>query len=208
MKEIFNFLTKIGDLKGRERRGWIIHGIENSETTAEHIFHLAIMVWILGGKKTNFDLDKAIKMALIHDLCEVYAEDLTPYDPLLPDDPEETKEILKKWPKFTPEMKEKKEKDKHQMELEGLDKLLFDMPMDAKEDLRELWLEYERMSTPEAKFVKQTDKMANFLQGIDYWRKEGKIQHNLWIRWIKEIIDDPILLDFLNEIENEWLKVK
>jgi len=208
MKEIFYFLTKIGDLKGKERRGWVMHGIKNSETTAEHIFHLAVIVWILGGKKTNFDLNKAIKMALLHDLCEVYAEDLTPYDPLLPDDPEEAKEILKKWPKFTPEMKVKKEEDKHRMELEGLDKLLFSMPSDMKEEIRNLWLEYERMSTPEAKFVKQADKMANFLQGIDYWRKEGKIQHNLWVRWIKEIIDDPILLDFLNEIENEWLKGK
>lgn len=185
-----------------------MHGIENSETTAEHTFHLAVMVWILGEKKTNFDLNKAIKMALLHDLCEVYAEDLTPYDPLLPDDPEEVKKILKKWPKFTPEMKVKKEKDKHRMELKGLDKLLSGMPTDMKDDLRDLWLEYERMSTPEAKFVKQTDKMANFLQGIDYWRKEGKIQHNLWVRWIKEIIDDPILLDFLNEIEDEWLKEK
>ena len=49
------------------------------------------------------------------------------------------------------------------MELEKLNNLLFGIPMDIKEEIRELWLEYERIFTPEAKFVKQTDKMANFL---------------------------------------------
>lgn len=198
----------MGDLKGRERRGWVMHGIDKPETTAEHTFHLAVMVWILGSKKKNFDLDKAVRMAIAHDLCEVYAEDLTPYDPLLPDDPEEAKEVLKKWPKFTPEMKVKKEEEKRRMETEGLERLISDLPVEMRDDIRGIWLEYERMSTPEAKFVKQADKMANFLQGIDYWRKEGKIQHNLWVRWIKEIIDDPVLLDFLKEIEEEWLTEK
>ncbi len=185
-----------------------MHGIENSETTAEHTFHLALLVWILGRKKDKFDLDKAIRMALLHDLCEVYAKDITPYDPLLPDDFEEAKEVLKKWPKFTPEMKIKKGKEKHLMELKGLEKLLSDLPSETKKELKSLWMEYEEMSTSESKFVKQADKMINFLQGIEYWRKEGKIQHKLWVRWIKEIIDEPVLLDFLKEIEDEWLVEK
>ncbi len=185
-----------------------MHGIKNSETTAEHTFHLAVFVWMLGRKKSGVDLDKMIRMALLHDLCEVYAEDLTPYDPLLPDDPEKAKEVLKKWPEFTPEMKVKKEKEKYKMELKGLEKLLLGMPSDIKKELKDLWLEYEGMSTSESKFVKQSDKMVNFIQGIDYWRKEGKIQHNLWVRWIKEIIDEPVLLDFLKEVEDEWLTEK
>ena len=208
MKEIFYFLTKIGELKGKERRGWIIHGIKNSETTAEHTYHLALLVWILGREKKNINLDKAIRMALLHDLCEVYTKDVTPYDPLLPDDSKEAKKILKKWPKFTPEMKIKKEKDKYLMELKGLEKLLSDVPSDLNKELKDLWIEYEEKSTPESKFVKQADKMVNFLQGMEYWKKEGKIQYKLWVRWIKEIIDDPVLLAFLKEIENEWLNEK
>jgi putative hydrolase of HD superfamily len=205
MKEVFNFLTKIGDLKGRDRRGWLLHNVEKPETTAEHTFHLALLVWILGRRKDKVDLDKMIKMALVHDLCEVYAKDLTPYDPLLSEDSEKNRKILEKWPEFTPEMKRKKEEDKRQMESEGLKKLTADLPQNLKEEIEELWLEYEGMVTPESRFVKQADKMVNFLQGMDYWRKEGKIRHDLWLRWIKEIIDEPILLDFLKEVEDEGI---
>ncbi len=209
MKRLFNFIANVGELKGRERRGWIIHQINNSETTAEHTYHLAFLVWILGREKKGLDIDKMIKMALAHDICEVYAKDLTPYDPLLPeDDPEKAKEILKRWPEFTAEMKVEKEKEKREMEERGLEKLIASLPEDLKEEIRDLWIEYENKITPEARFVKQADKMINFLQGMDYWRKEGKIERDLWLRWIKEIIDDPVLLDFLKEIETEWLQLE
>jgi putative hydrolases of HD superfamily len=208
MKNFFDFITQAGKLKGKERRGWVMHNIKKSETTAEHIFHLALLVWVLGEKKKNINVNKAIKMALAHDLCEVYAKDFTPYDPLLPDDPKEAKKILKEWPKFTPELKKKKEKDKYQMELDGLEKLISTLPRKTAEELKSVWLEYEKKSSPEARFVKQADKMINFLQGIEYWKKQGKIQHKLWVRWIKEIIDDPILLDFLKEIEDNWIAKK
>ncbi len=206
MKKIFNFITKIGSLKGRNRRGWVMHEVERPETTAEHTFHLASFVWVLGRKKEELNVDKMIKMALAHDLCEVYAKDLTPYDPLLPDDPQKAKKILEKWPEFSPEMKKKKEKDKYKEELKGLEKLLAELPSETAKEIKDVWLEYENKKTEEARFVKQADKMINFLQGIEYWKNEGKIQHKLWVRWIKEIIDDPVLLDFLKEIEEEWIE--
>jgi len=208
MKRIFNFISETGKLKGKQRRGWVMHGIKNSETTAEHTFHLALLVWTLGRKKKKFNVDRAIKMALIHDLCEVYAKDITPYDPLLPDDPKKAREVLKKWPEFTPEIKKKKEIDKYQMEVEGLDKVLSGLPLDIAKEMKNIWLEYEKKTSSEARFVKQADKMINFLQGIEYWKKKGKIKHKLWVRWIKEIIDDPELLDFLKEIEDNLISEK
>jgi len=106
MKDALNFLVEIAKLKGKKRRGWVVHQIKNPETTAEHIFHLAILVWVLG-KQKKLNLERAMKLALIHDLCEVYAPDLTPYDPLLPKDQKKIKEVLKKWPQFTPALKRK-----------------------------------------------------------------------------------------------------
>ncbi len=203
MKNILQFLIDVGSLKEKERRGWIVHQIENPETTAEHIFHLAILVWVVGKEKDDFDLNRAIKMALVHDMCEVYSKDITPYDPLLPedDDPEKAKEVLEKWPDMTPEMKIKKEKEKRKMEKRGLEKLLSKMPEETKKEMKDLWMEYEKKVTSESRFVKQADKMINFLQGIEYYKKEGKIKHKLWVRWIKEIIDDPDLISLLQEIE-------
>lgn len=203
MKNILDFLLEIGKLKGKERRGWIAHQIKNSETTAEHIFYLTFLVWTLG-KRKKIDLDRAIKIALIHDLCEVYAKDLTPYDPLLPKDKKKIMEVLKRWPKFTPFLKKKKEKDKDKMEARALKKLISKLPKELKTEIGNLWLEYSKGITKEGRFVKQADKMANLLQGIEYWKKYGKIQHRLWMRWIKEIIGDPVLIKFIKTIERKF----
>ena len=205
MKNLFNFLVETGKLKGKARRGWEIHQIKNPETTAEHIFHLSLLVLILG-KNKKINLEKAIKMALVHDLCEVYSPDLTPYDPLLPKDKKKIAEMLKKWPKFTTAKKIKKQKDKYRMELKGLNKLILKLPDNLKNEIKCLWLDYEKGLSPEGRFVKQADKTINFFQGIEYWKKYGKIQHKLWFRWIKEIIDDPDLLELIKTLENNLVK--
>lgn len=202
MKNLLDFFIETGKLKRKPRRGWQVHQIKNPETTAEHIFHLAILVWILG-KLKKLNLERLIKIALIHDLCEVYAFDLTPYDPLLPKDQKKIMEVLKKWPKFTPALKRKKEEEKFKMESEALDKLIFKLPKDLKTEIKNLWLDLEKGLTKEGRFVRQADKVVNFLQGMEYWKKYGRIQHRLWSRWIKEIIDDPVLLKFVKEIEKK-----
>jgi len=203
MKDALNFLVEIAKLKGKKRRGWVVHQIKNPETTAEHIFHLAILVWVLG-KQKKLNLERAMKLALIHDLCEVYAPDLTPYDPLLPKDQKKIKEVLKKWPQFTPALKRKKEKAKAELENKALQRLIAQLPADLKKEINTLWLDYEKGLTKEARFVKQADKVVNLLQGINYWKKYGKIQHKLWMRWIKEIIDDPVLLKFIKALEEKF----
>jgi putative hydrolase of HD superfamily len=203
MQNILNFLIEAGKLKRKKRRGWVVHQVKNPETTAEHIFHLAILVWALG-KMKKLNLERAIKIALMHDLCEVYAPDLTPYDPLLPKDKKKITETLKRWPKFTLALKRKKEKEKSKMESQALNKLISKLPKNLKMEIRNSWLDYENGLTKEGRFVKQADKIANLLQGMEYWKKYGKIQHKLWMRWIKEIIDDPVLINFIKEVEKKF----
>jgi len=196
-------LVALGELKNKKRRGWVLHQIKDPETTAEHIFHLAILVWVLGEKK-KLNVERAIKIVLIHDLCEVYAPDLTPYDPLLPKDKKKIMEVLKKWPQFTPVLKVKKEKEKSRLEKMGMNRLVASLPQDLKKEIKALWKDLEKGLTKEARFVKQADKVINFFQGMSYWKKYGKIQHKLWIRWIKENVDDPVLLDFVKVLENKF----
>lgn len=203
MKDILNFFIEVGKLKGKGRRGWQLHQIKNPETTAEHIFRIAIIAWTLG-KMKKLDMERVIKMALIHDLCEVYAPDLTPYDPLLPKDKKKIMEALKRWPKFTPALKIKKHKEKHKTESLALNKLIAKLPPGLKSEIKNLWMDFEKGLTKEGRFVKQVDKAENFLQGMEYWKKYGKIQHKLWVRWIKEIIDDPILVEFIKTVENKF----
>ncbi len=205
MKDILNFLIEVGKLKRKARRGWQVHQIKNPETTAEHIFHLAILVFVLG-KIKKINLERAIKMALIHDLCEVYSPDLTPYDPLLPKNKKKIIEVLKKWPKFTPALKTKAYKDKYKSELKGLEKLISKLSPDFRAEIKNLWLDFEKGLTKEGRFVKQADKVANLLQGLEYWKKYGRIQHKLWMRWIREWVDDPVLIEFVGVMDEEFHK--
>src|SRR3989344_2663388 len=207
MKNILNFLLDIGRLKGKERRGWLLHEIKKSESTAEHMFRTALLAWILGKEKGGLNWERLLKMALIHDICEVYAFDATPYDPLLPKSLKKRKkirEILKKWPKFSLFQKQKRELAKYKDELKGLEKLISHLPSGLKTEIKGLWLDYENGLTKEGRFVKQVDKVENYLQGIEYWKKQGKIQYKLWKRWSREIIDDPILLELLRTIDQKF----
>jgi len=205
MEELLNFFIEIGKLKGRKRRGWLVHQIKNPESTAEHIFRMAILAWILG-KKKKLNLERIIKMALIHDLCEIYTMDLTPYDPLLPKNKKKIMEVLKRWPKFTLALKRKKMREKYKAESKALNKLIAKLPPDLKTEIKNLWLDFEKGLTKEGRFVHQIDKIENLLQGLEYWKKYGKIQHQLWMRWIKEWVDDPVLIEFVRIVDEKFHK--
>ena len=205
MKDLLNFLIEVGKLKRKPRRGWQVHQFKNPETTAEHIFRTAIASWVLGRRK-NLNQERVIKLALVHDLCEVYAPDITPYDPLLPKDKAKALEVLKKWPKFTPELKLKRYNEKYKTESVSLDKLISSLPSGLRAEVKNLWLDFEKGLTKEGRFVKQIDKAENLLQGMEYGKKYGKIQKKLWMRWAKEILDDSTAIEFMKEIEDKFCK--
>jgi len=78
------------------------------------------------------------------------------------------------------------------------------LPLDLKTEIKNLWLDFSNGLTKEGRFVKQADKTANLLQDREYWKKYGKIQLHLWMRWIKEIIDDLVLINLIREIEKKF----
>lgn len=209
MEKILNFFINIQILKKKKRKGWLVHRIKDSESTASHIFRMTIMSWILA-KEKGLNIEKVLKMALTHDLCEVFTFDETPYDPLLskkngsPQNQKRITEILKKWPKFTLEQKREKVRQKFEREHQACKKLLTDLPADKRKKIECLWLDFEKGRSKEARFVKQADKAENFLQGMEYWEKYGKIQRDLWIRWAREIFDDPVLIEFEKAIEKRF----
>ena len=210
MKELLNFFIEIGKLKGKKRRGWLIHKIDKAETSAEHIFHLAFLVWILG-KMKKLNLERAIKMALIHDICEVYSPDFTSYDAVAIKEKGRftMRDLLRLKPKPgrpTINQRKKLEKIKQILEMKAMNKLISGLPMNIKREIKSLWLDYERGITREGRFVKQADKTTNLLQGLIYWKKYGRIPHRLWVRRIKEVLDDPVLLNFVRTAEKIFCK--
>ena len=150
-------------------------------------------------------------MALIHDLCEIYAPDFTSYDAKAIKEKGRItiKEVLNLKPTIgrpTTNQRKKIEKIKKKLETKAMKKLFASLPPNLKKEMIFLWLDYEEGLTPEGRFVKQADKVINLFQGLEYWKKYGKIQHHLWIRRIKEVISDPDLLEFAKILEKKFCR--
>ena len=53
-QDLINFFTKVGQLKKIKRTGWVLRGVQDPESIADHSFRLALMAWIFGqGKKLD-----------------------------------------------------------------------------------------------------------------------------------------------------------
>lgn len=207
MKDLVDFFHELGKLKGKPRRGWVINDINNPESIAEHTFRAAMMAWALGRKK-NLNMEKLLKMALMHDICEIYAGDTTPYDSILPRNKKKRAELMKTWPRFSNAEKKRLAKEKHKREKKALEKLILKLPSDLKKEIKSLWLDYEMGLTAEGRFFRQMDRIENFLQSMEYWKKYKKPPQGPWWLWAREHFDDPILLELIEEMDQKFHKDK
>ena len=64
-----DFFSTISKLKESKRAGWVLHGIQNGESVADHSFQVAIMAMFLANN-VGVDQNKSVQMALIHDIGE------------------------------------------------------------------------------------------------------------------------------------------
>ena len=71
---IVEFYKTVRKLKEIKRAGWIERGIKNSESVADHSFMVTILC--IAFPKQEINKEKAIKMALVHDLGESEIGDL------------------------------------------------------------------------------------------------------------------------------------
>jgi len=209
VKKIIDFLIEVGKLKRMPRRGWVIRQIRNPESIADHTFRAAVLAWVLSKRKKGINIERLLKIALVHDLCEVYAGDTTPYDSILPKNSQKLKELMKTWPRFSNAKKKKNALRKRKKETVCLEKLLAELPPDLKglsREMKSLWLDYEKGLSPEGRFFKQADRLENFLQALEYWKKYKKPPQGPWWLWAREFFDDPLLLEFIKEMDKKFHK--
>lgn len=137
MTEYLAFLRAVEGLKSVTRTAWTAAG--RRESTAEHTWRLALFTALAAENPPGVDAGKAVRMALIHDLGERYTGDLSAAT--LPDQAE-----------------------KYKGELAGMKQLAALLPPGEGESLLNLWLEYDRGETAEARLVKALDKAETILQ--------------------------------------------
>ncbi len=202
MEEILDFLIKAGSLKKMPRTGFVWLGIKEPETIAQHSYRVALMNWILSLKeKKKMDVKKVIRISLVHDLCEVYAGDMTPYWGLLPDDPKERLEMLKHYLHLPKALKMKRDRVKHKKEKKALLKLIEGLGQKEKKEIMGYWMDYETSKSREGRFVKQGDKVEALLQALEYWGSTPDTPVMGWWEEVGAVVGDPVLKDFLAKLK-------
>ncbi|WP_233558157.1 HD domain-containing protein [Alginatibacterium sediminis] len=138
--KVLDFIIEIEKLKNVQRKTRPV-GLDRFENSAEHSWHVCLAALMLKDSANEvIDINRVIRMLLIHDLGEIDAGDTIIYQ------------------SETPELKAK--------EYAGL-KRLFDMlPNNQGTEFLELWLEFEAGMTPDAKYAKAIDRLPPLLHNL------------------------------------------
>lgn len=132
------------DLKEEKRTGWQLRNIADPESVADHTWGVSLLA-LLFGHSEDINLDKALKMSVIHDLPESRTGDIAS--------------------RAEEENQEVSDQEKEIRELEAVSKISKDL---KRNEIKQLWKEYNMENTPESKFVKDMDKIEMCLQALKY----------------------------------------
>ena len=157
-----------------------------TESVAEHSWRISLMAFLLRNEFPELDIDKVIRMCLIHDLGECFTGDIPTFKKTDKDrDTEDS--LLKQWIKTLPE--------------------------ETSREMEALFEEMDAQNTAEAKLYKSLDKLEALIQHnespLDTW-SENEFELNKtyafdtvsFSDWLTEL-RKAILQDTLEKIDHE-----
>jgi len=173
--KLIDFFEIVGKLKTIKRTGWAKNNVPSPESVAEHSFRFAVMAMVLA-PKVGVNVEKAIKMALIHDIGKARTGDL----------------IIMQGEQKLASYSEK-------LSLEGNAFKAILSLIDGNEYIS-LFNEFEANKTKEAKFVNELDKLEMAMQAYEY-EKKYKINLEIFFENSKSLILSKEIKELLGEIE-------
>ncbi|MEM7051094.1 MAG: HD domain-containing protein [Acidobacteriota bacterium] len=153
LEQQIEFILEIDRLKSILRQTTLTDD-SRRENSAEHSWHIALMVFVLAEHAVGEDLalDRVMQMLLVHDLVEIDAGDTFCYDA-------------------------EANRDKEIREQRAADRIFGLLPPDQGERLRRLWDEFEAGETPEARYAVALDRMQPMLLNLasegSSWQRHG-----------------------------------
>lgn len=126
-------------LKRLFRQGWLKRGIGENvcESVADHSFGVALLALLLAPDFPAINRERAVLLALVHELGEAYAGDITPVDGI-------------------------SKEEKSRLERDAIERVLEGSP--ERDFILELWEEFEAATSDEARFVKELDRLEMGLE--------------------------------------------
>ena len=141
MDDLFKLQDLVIKLKTLKRKGWERRGIPNPESVADHSYGTSVLVMIMA-EKLNLDMEKCLKLSLIHEIGEAKIGDITPRDD--------------NWSK------------KNELENQAIKDIVTETGLTF---ITELWQEYSENKSKEANLVHDMDKIEMVFQALDYEKK-------------------------------------
>ncbi|WP_036746239.1 HD domain-containing protein [Paenibacillus sp. UNC451MF] len=172
------FIKELERLKNNTRTAWTSEG--RRESIAEHSWRLTMFSMVLEEYFHDIDFNRVLRLSLIHDLGEAYEGDTSA--------------------KIAVDSAKKLKKEE-----EAILRLIAPLSEITQQKFIELWWEYNKAETKEAKLVKALDKIETIIQhnqganpsdfdylfNIDYGKKHALFDPI--IQSIREIVDQETL---------------
>jgi len=173
---MLNLLIELGNLKRLPRTGWLLRGIPSPESIADHSYRVALITLFLAdelkAKGVEINVERALKIALLHDIGEARITDV----------PKTAQYYL----------------DKGKAEKKAVMELLLSSP--NPEEYFKLWREYEEESSPEGRLVKFADRLEMLIQAFEYekagfrnlgefWETMEKLRESEFYEYFGELVE-------------------
>lgn len=146
------FLHEVGHLKNTQRAGWLLAGVRNPESVAEHSFRVAVIAYVIALLE-GADANRAAVLALFHDVPEARSTDLH--------------SVAKPW------IDTRADEDIVETQTEHL-------PRSLSDPIRGLTAEFNAKVSLEARCAKDADKLECLLQAREY-QAAGNTQVQPWV---------------------------
>ncbi len=186
-RNFIEFLNTIEKLKCNTRHSWTSSG--RQESVAEHSWRIAVMAMLCADEYPALDMNKVIKMCLIHDFGEAITGDI---------------------PAFLKTAQHEIEEDR------AVSRLLSDLPTAQCDELQALFDEMNAKETPEAKLFKSLDNLEALIShneaDISTWLPR-EYEENLiygqknceWSEWTRTLREE-LKKDSIKKIEEQKLQ--
>ena len=179
-KELLDILRVAEALKCNTRHGWTSSG--RQESVAEHSWRISLMAMLIAPEFPDADMNKVIRMCLIHDMGEAFTGDIPTFEKTQADTDREDA---------------------------AFDAWVQTLPWETRDAFCALLAEMNALETQEAKIYKALDKMEAVIQhneaDIATWLP---LEYDLQLRYGAEnVIFSPWMQELKREIDC-WTKQK
>jgi putative hydrolase of HD superfamily len=180
------FILEVDKLK-HVLRQTILMDRSRRENSAEHSWHIALLVPVLAEYSTESDIDMfhVMKILVIHDLVEIDAGDTYCYD-------------------------DKGREDQARREQIAADRVFGLLPADQATEFRALWDEFEKRETAESRFANALDRIQPFLHNYftdgQTWQANHINSRQVHERMLPVKDGAPDLWDYVNTLIADAVK--